>query len=102
MNRGCDERCTCNRGEWICEPRCMGNTFKLVGGAPHMDVTHCQQVAVDECCATMECGLLPTMGASELNAEGGLNGKSVKELLYLTGKENGIFFVFCSNKNTLY
>nr|XP_036234003.1 putative epidermal cell surface receptor isoform X1 [Bactrocera oleae]XP_036234004.1 putative epidermal cell surface receptor isoform X1 [Bactrocera oleae] len=76
MNRGCDERCTCNRGEWICEPRCMGNTFKLVGGAPHMDVTHCQQVAVDECCATMECGLLPTMGASELNAEGGLNASA--------------------------
>ncbi|XP_039969685.1 putative epidermal cell surface receptor isoform X2 [Bactrocera tryoni] len=76
MNRGCDERCTCNRGEWICEPRCMGNTFKLVGGAPHMDVTHCQQVAVDECCATMECGLLPTMSAPELNAEGGLNASA--------------------------
>ncbi|XP_011192647.3 putative epidermal cell surface receptor isoform X2 [Zeugodacus cucurbitae] len=76
MNRGCDERCTCNRGEWICEPRCMGNTFKLVGGAPHMDVTHCQQVAVDECCATMECGLLPTMGAIELNAEGELNASA--------------------------
>uniref|UniRef100_W8AVP2 Putative epidermal cell surface receptor n=1 Tax=Ceratitis capitata TaxID=7213 RepID=W8AVP2_CERCA len=81
MNRGCDERCTCNRGEWICEPRCMGNTFKLVGGAPHMDLSqqqHCQQVAIDECCATMECGLLPTMSAPELNAEGGLNGASAQ------------------------
>ncbi|XP_018796294.1 PREDICTED: putative epidermal cell surface receptor isoform X2 [Bactrocera latifrons] len=76
MNRGCDERCTCNRGEWICEPRCMGNTFKLVGGAPHIDVTHCQQVAVDECCATIECGLLPIMGAPELNAEDGLNASA--------------------------
>ncbi|XP_053969254.1 putative epidermal cell surface receptor isoform X1 [Anastrepha ludens] len=79
MNRGCDERCTCNRGEWICEPRCMGNTFKLVGGAPHMDLdaqTHCRQMAVDECCATMECGLLPTMSVPELDAEGGLNASS--------------------------
>ncbi|CAD6995970.1 unnamed protein product [Ceratitis capitata] len=59
----------------------MGNTFKLVGGAPHMDLSqqqHCQQVAIDECCATMECGLLPTMSAPELNAEGGLNGASAQ------------------------
>ncbi|XP_054728747.1 putative epidermal cell surface receptor isoform X3 [Anastrepha obliqua] len=79
MNRGCDERCTCNRGEWICEPRCMGNTFKLVGGAPHMDLdaqAHCRQMAVDECCATMECGLLPTMSVPGLDAEGGLNASS--------------------------
>lgn len=44
-----------------------------------MDVTHCQQVAVDECCATMECDLLPTMSATELNSEGGLNGECVKK-----------------------
>ncbi|XP_067639090.1 putative epidermal cell surface receptor isoform X2 [Eurosta solidaginis] len=95
MNRGCDERCTCNRGEWICDPRCMGNTFKLVGGAPHMDLDsqkHCRQVAIDECCATMECGPTSTMNAPESNNEGGLNASA--QMPRLDCHHNGNIYKF--------
>lgn len=84
MERGCDERCTCNRGEWICSPRCMGKTFKR--GAMMMNVeTNCREIAVedDECCATMECAtaeevFLPTQSSSSLNTAESVNGKLSK------------------------
>ncbi|XP_023303318.2 putative epidermal cell surface receptor isoform X3 [Lucilia cuprina] len=74
MERGCDERCTCNRGEWICSPRCMGKTFKR--GSMQMSLeneqTNCREIAVedDECCSMMECitaeeSFLPTQSTAE-------------------------------------
>ncbi|TMW48294.1 hypothetical protein DOY81_006625 [Sarcophaga bullata] len=74
MERGCDERCTCNRGEWICSPRCMGKTFKR--GSMQMtfdnEHTNCREIAVedDECCAIMECAtaeevFIPTQSTAE-------------------------------------
>ncbi|XP_065355158.1 putative epidermal cell surface receptor isoform X2 [Calliphora vicina] len=74
MERGCDERCTCNRGEWICSPRCMGKTFKR--GSMQMTLeneqTNCREIAVedDECCGMMECvtaeeAYLPTQSTAE-------------------------------------
>ncbi|XP_037809885.1 putative epidermal cell surface receptor isoform X2 [Lucilia sericata] len=74
MERGCDERCTCNRGEWICSPRCMGKTFKR--GTMQMSLeneqTNCREIAVedDECCSMMECvtaeeSFLPTQSTAE-------------------------------------
>lgn len=56
MNRDCDEKCTCNRGEWICEPRCSGNTFKR-GSQTFENNTNCYEKVSeeDECCATMAC-----------------------------------------------
>ncbi|XP_061393214.1 putative epidermal cell surface receptor [Musca vetustissima] len=71
MERGCDERCTCNRGEWICSPRCQGKTFKRGTMATMMadedETRKCREIDVedDECCSRMECstseeGFLPT------------------------------------------
>ncbi|KAL9896762.1 stranded at second transmembrane protein isoform 5-T6 [Glossina fuscipes fuscipes] len=56
IERGCDERCTCNRGEWICSPRCMGKTFKR--GTMMTEQPNCHEMPVedDECCSAMECG----------------------------------------------
>uniref|UniRef100_A0A1B0FGU8 Epidermal cell surface receptor n=1 Tax=Glossina morsitans morsitans TaxID=37546 RepID=A0A1B0FGU8_GLOMM len=56
IERGCDERCTCNRGEWICSPRCMGKTFKR--GTMMTEQPNCHEMPVedDECCSSMECG----------------------------------------------
>lgn len=84
MERGCDERCTCNRGEWICSPRCMGKTFKR--GSMQMafdnEHTNCREIAVedDECCSTMECAtaeevFLPTQSTAE-----SMNGKCRQSL----------------------
>ncbi|XP_073819103.1 stranded at second transmembrane protein isoform X2 [Musca autumnalis] len=63
MERGCDERCTCNRGEWICSPRCQGKTFKRgtmleqISSGEEGETTKCREIAVedDECCSRMEC-----------------------------------------------
>lgn len=56
MERDCDERCTCNRGEWICEPRCKGSSYPR-GSQRTMANPHCQEriVEEDECCRVMEC-----------------------------------------------
>ncbi|XP_055847621.1 putative epidermal cell surface receptor isoform X5 [Episyrphus balteatus] len=54
MDRECNERCSCNRGEWICKPRCSGMLFKR-GQA--FEKPNCHEIPFedDECCATMEC-----------------------------------------------
>ncbi|XP_013118332.2 putative epidermal cell surface receptor isoform X3 [Stomoxys calcitrans] len=80
MERGCDERCTCNRGEWICSPRCLGKTFKRGSGMMAMDQQpNCREIPVedDECCGQLDCGsaeevFLPTQ--SILNADDSANG----------------------------
>uniref|UniRef100_T1PDW3 Fibronectin type 3 n=1 Tax=Musca domestica TaxID=7370 RepID=T1PDW3_MUSDO len=78
MERGCDERCTCNRGEWICSPRCQGKTFKRGTMAAAMatmmsdeEQSKCREIAVedDECCSRMECStnedaFLPTQSST--------------------------------------
>ncbi|XP_060646741.1 putative epidermal cell surface receptor isoform X4 [Drosophila nasuta] len=71
MERDCDERCTCNRGEWICEPRCKGATYPR-GSQRTMANPHCHEriVEEDECCRTMECDepmLAPIVTASDIN-----------------------------------
>ncbi|XP_013118329.2 putative epidermal cell surface receptor isoform X1 [Stomoxys calcitrans] len=79
MERGCDERCTCNRGEWICSPRCLGKTFKRGSGMMAMDQQpNCREIPVedDECCGQLDCGsaeevFLPTQ--SILNADDSAN-----------------------------
>lgn len=60
MNRDCDEKCTCNRGEWICEPRCSGNTFKR-GSKTFENNTNCYEKVTeeDDCCAIMTCNDKP-------------------------------------------
>ncbi|XP_037956055.1 putative epidermal cell surface receptor isoform X4 [Teleopsis dalmanni] len=72
MDRGCDERCTCNRGDWICEARCSGTSFKRGSGAI---VENCREVPVenDECCATMECGAMIIKENAALQELHGLN-----------------------------
>ncbi|EDW85203.2 uncharacterized protein Dwil_GK14524 [Drosophila willistoni] len=65
MDRDCDERCTCNRGEWICEPRCKGLSYPK-GSQRSMANPNCQERIVDEdeCCRLMECNeplLEPTL-----------------------------------------
>ncbi|KAM8706713.1 hypothetical protein ACLKA7_010903 [Drosophila subpalustris] len=74
MERDCDERCTCNRGEWICEPRCKGATYPR-GSQRTMANPHCQERVVeeDECCRTMECNeplLQPSVETTEMNKTG--------------------------------
>lgn len=81
MERGCDEHCTCNRGEWICSPRCQGKTFKR--GSMIMSTeeqANCREMAVedDECCSQLECAtaeevFLPTQ--SSMNTDESMNGK---------------------------
>ncbi|XP_055377389.1 putative epidermal cell surface receptor isoform X2 [Condylostylus longicornis] len=54
MNRDCDEKCTCNNGEWFCLPRCTGVFFKR--GRIFADSScHEKLSQEDECCATMIC-----------------------------------------------
>ncbi|XP_032593648.1 putative epidermal cell surface receptor isoform X4 [Drosophila grimshawi] len=70
MERDCDERCTCNRGEWICEPRCKGATYPR-GSQRTMANPHCHErlVEEDECCRMMECDeplLEPSVATSDL------------------------------------
>ncbi|XP_023177021.2 putative epidermal cell surface receptor isoform X1 [Drosophila hydei] len=85
MERDCDERCTCNRGEWICEPRCKGSSYPR-GSQRTMANPHCQEriVEEDECCRVMECvepllepsvatadlAGMPAVAAAEQNEEG--------------------------------
>ncbi|XP_017968032.1 putative epidermal cell surface receptor isoform X4 [Drosophila navojoa] len=70
MERDCDERCTCNRGEWICEPRCKGSSYPR-GSQRTMANPHCHEriVEEDECCRTMECVeplLEPSLATADL------------------------------------
>lgn len=72
MERDCDERCTCNRGEWICEPRCKGSSYPR-GSQRTMANPHCHERAVeeDECCRIMECDeplLEPSVATSDTEA----------------------------------
>ncbi|XP_075145077.1 stranded at second transmembrane protein isoform X1 [Haematobia irritans] len=79
MERGCDERCTCNRGEWICSPRCQGKTFKRGTGMMAMEhQSNCREIPVedDECCGQLQCAtaeevFLPTQ--STLNMDDSVN-----------------------------
>ncbi|XP_043654761.1 putative epidermal cell surface receptor isoform X3 [Drosophila teissieri] len=69
MERDCDERCTCNRGDWMCEPRCKGLSYPR-GSQRSMANPNCleKMVAEDECCRVMECIeplLEPTVVATE-------------------------------------
>lgn len=54
MDKGCDQRCTCKSGSWICEPRCSGTLFKK---GKHIDDPKCfeRPSKDDECCAVMIC-----------------------------------------------
>ncbi|KAJ6634088.1 putative epidermal cell surface receptor, partial [Pseudolycoriella hygida] len=54
MDKGCDQRCTCKAGSWICEPRCSGMFFKK---GKQIDDPKCfeRPSKDDECCATMVC-----------------------------------------------
>ncbi|XP_017848702.1 putative epidermal cell surface receptor isoform X3 [Drosophila busckii] len=72
MERDCDERCTCNRGEWICEPRCKGATYPR-GSQRSMANPHCHErlVEEDECCRTMVCDeplLEPSVSTTNMEA----------------------------------
>ncbi|EDX11955.1 GD19918 [Drosophila simulans] len=69
MDRDCDERCTCNRGDWMCEPRCKGLSYPR-GSQRSMANPNCleKMVEEDECCRVMECSeplLEPTVVATE-------------------------------------
>ncbi|XP_039494093.1 putative epidermal cell surface receptor isoform X2 [Drosophila santomea] len=69
MERDCDERCTCNRGDWMCEPRCKGLSYPR-GSQRSMANPNCleKMVEEDECCRVMECNeplLEPTVVATE-------------------------------------
>nr|NP_001262336.1 stranded at second, isoform C [Drosophila melanogaster]NP_476611.1 stranded at second, isoform A [Drosophila melanogaster]AAN13346.1 stranded at second, isoform A [Drosophila melanogaster]AGB95719.1 stranded at second, isoform C [Drosophila melanogaster] len=69
MERDCDERCTCNRGDWMCEPRCRGLSYPR-GSQRSMANPNCleKMVEEDECCRVMECSepqLEPTVVATE-------------------------------------
>ncbi|XP_037729230.1 putative epidermal cell surface receptor isoform X4 [Drosophila subpulchrella] len=69
MERECDERCTCNRGDWMCEPRCKGLSYPR-GSQRSMANPNCLEKVVeeDECCRVMECSeplLEPTVVATE-------------------------------------
>ncbi|XP_032577045.1 putative epidermal cell surface receptor isoform X3 [Drosophila sechellia] len=69
MERDCDERCTCNRGDWMCEPRCKGLSYPR-GSQRSMANPNCleKMVEEDECCRVMECSeplLEPTVVATE-------------------------------------
>ncbi|XP_055922788.1 putative epidermal cell surface receptor isoform X4 [Eupeodes corollae] len=63
MDRGCNERCTCNRGEWICKPRCSGVSFKR---GTVFEKANCHEAPFeeDECCSIMQC---TTMEANPAN-----------------------------------
>uniref|UniRef100_B3P2U3 GG13897 n=2 Tax=Drosophila erecta TaxID=7220 RepID=B3P2U3_DROER len=68
MERDCDERCTCNRGDWMCEPRCKGLSYPR-GSQRSMANPNCLEKIVeeDECCRVMECSeplLEPTVVAT--------------------------------------
>ncbi|XP_037041377.1 putative epidermal cell surface receptor isoform X3 [Bradysia coprophila] len=54
MDKGCDQRCTCKTGSWICEPRCKGTLFKK---GKQIDDPKCfeRPSKDDECCAVMIC-----------------------------------------------
>nr|pir probable epidermal cell surface receptor - fruit fly (Drosophila melanogaster) [Drosophila melanogaster]AAA28879.1 stranded at second [Drosophila melanogaster] len=69
MERDCDERCTCNRGDWMCEPRCRGLSYPR-GSQRSMANPNCleKMLEEDECCRVMECSepqLEPTVVATE-------------------------------------
>ncbi|XP_017031652.1 putative epidermal cell surface receptor isoform X3 [Drosophila kikkawai] len=69
MDRDCDEKCTCNRGDWMCEPRCRGLSYPR-GSQRSMANPNCREKVVeeDECCRIMECSeplLEPTVVTSE-------------------------------------
>ncbi|XP_036674918.3 putative epidermal cell surface receptor isoform X4 [Drosophila suzukii] len=69
MERECDERCTCNRGDWMCEPRCKGLSYPR-GSQRSMANPNCLEKVVeeDECCRVMECSeplLEPTVVSTE-------------------------------------
>ncbi|SPP84155.1 blast:Putative epidermal cell surface receptor [Drosophila guanche] len=69
MERECDERCICNRGDWMCEPRCKGLSYPR-GSQRSMANPNCRERVVeeDECCRMMECNeplLEPTVAISE-------------------------------------
>lgn len=98
MERGCDERCTCNRGEWICSPRCQGKTFKRGTMAAAMatmmsdeEQSKCREIAVedDECCSRMECStnedaFLPTQSSTmhtDDDDDEAMNGRYNKKVL---------------------
>ncbi|XP_020818431.1 putative epidermal cell surface receptor isoform X2 [Drosophila serrata] len=72
MDRDCDEKCTCNRGDWMCEPRCRGLSYPR-GSQRSMANPNCREKVVeeDECCRIMECSeplLEPTVVTSEAAA----------------------------------
>jgi hypothetical protein len=56
LEKGCEERCTCqSEGKWNCEARCQG-AFVQRGKMQNLD-PHCYERSAsgDECCATVLC-----------------------------------------------
>lgn len=55
MEKGCEERCTCQSdGNWKCEARCQG-VFVQRGKMQNLD-PHCYERSTnDDCCATVLC-----------------------------------------------
>ncbi|XP_026843853.1 putative epidermal cell surface receptor isoform X1 [Drosophila persimilis] len=83
MERECDERCTCNRGDWMCEPRCKGLSYPR-GSQRSMANPNCRERVVeeDECCRMMECNeplLEPTVAISEQGAAPAMAAAAVEE-----------------------
>ncbi|XP_003736861.3 putative epidermal cell surface receptor isoform X3 [Drosophila pseudoobscura] len=83
MERECDERCTCNRGDWMCEPRCKGLSYPR-GSQRSMANPNCRERVVeeDECCRMMECNeplLEPTVAISEQGAAPATAAAAVEE-----------------------
>lgn len=70
VDRKCEERCTCNRGDWICEPRCSGLLFKR--GLPFKD-PNCFEVPYedDDCCVKKECTetIVQTLPSTSINGK---------------------------------
>ncbi|XP_039231932.1 putative epidermal cell surface receptor isoform X5 [Drosophila yakuba] len=92
MERDCDERCTCNRGDWMCEPRCKGLSYPR-GSQRSMANPNCleKMVEEDECCRVMECNeplLEPTVVATE-GAAASTNGTGEAAVTLPTTDDEG-------------
>lgn len=118
MERDCDERCTCNRGDWMCEPRCRGLSYPR-GSQRSMANPNCleKMLEEDECCRVMECSepqLEPTVVATE-GAAPSTNGTGESAVtlpttddegewayIYLRGSSRWISFLWLRCKRSLY
>lgn len=55
MNKGCEERCICQKGaKWSCEPRCQGALVQR-GKLKNLDNNCFERESSDECCSVVRC-----------------------------------------------